>query len=294
MERDGGSSATGVPAAGLGCEEPPRKRGGFFMQCVKPIYLYGVGHVPCGKCQACRLQRTREWAVRIVHETDNFEKSAFVTLTYDDEHLPEDKGLHKRDLQLFFKLLRRHREGKIRYYGCGEYGEKFGRPHYHAIILGLASEESEEVSDAWRRGRVHLGSVNFNSAAYVSAYVMKKYSGDLAKEKYGGREPPFQTCSKGFGKSWVKKNEDYLVRNLGLTIQGAHVAMPRYYRKVLGDKVTQEALNAARLERLEEHRQLLVERGIGPLEEWKNARDVRETRAEDLRAKAELKQRKAF
>lgn len=264
------------------------------MQCVKPIYLYGVGHVPCGKCQACRMQRSREWATRIIHESENFEASSFLTLTYSPANLPADFGLHKRDLQLFFKRLRRNREKKIRYYACGEYGDQYGRPHYHAIVLGLGSKEREEVEDAWGMGHIGIGGVSPDSAMYVAGYVMKKYSGVLAKEVYGEREAPFQICSKGFGKGWAIENEEYLKRNLGLTIKGRKTGMPRYYRKVLGDAITQDMLNEARLERLAEHRQILEERGIGVLEEWKNARDVRLQRAEDLRAKAELKPRKSF
>lgn len=264
------------------------------MQCVKPIYLYGVGHVPCGKCTACRIARTRDWTVRILHEADQFQANSFATLTYDDAHLPGDSGLHVRDLQLFFKRLRRDHVGRIRYYACGEYGDLYGRPHYHAILLGIPSKSVEEVKGAWCMGHVKLGSVNKNSIQYVAGYVQKKYSGDLARQVYGEREAPFQVCSKGFGRKWAESNKEYLVRELGVTVQGKHMGLPRYYRKVLGDSITQDMLNAARLERLEEHRQVLIDKGIGPLEEWKEAKAVRDTRAEDLRAQAELKQRKAF
>ena len=122
------------------------------MQCTSPFHIKNpdrfkykkpnelVGDewldVPCGHCLACRIARTREWTVRLLHESEFWEDTIFVTLTYDDEHLPSDRSLVPRDLTLFFKRLRKDLgDRKIKYYACGEYGDTFGRPHYHAIIL---------------------------------------------------------------------------------------------------------------------------------------------------------------
>ena len=93
--------------------------------------------VPCGQCIGCRLERSRQWAVRCVHESSLHRFSSFITLTYNDEHLPSDRSLNVEHFQRFMKRLRKHLEPlKIRFFHCGEYGDKFRRPHYHAIVFG--------------------------------------------------------------------------------------------------------------------------------------------------------------
>jgi hypothetical protein len=99
-------------------------------------------YVPCGKCIACRIARTREWTVRIMHEMSCHDNAVFATLTYDDDHLPPDRSISKDELQRFIKRLRKELgDRKIRYFACGEYGETTNRPHYHAIIFGLGLTE---------------------------------------------------------------------------------------------------------------------------------------------------------
>ena len=93
--------------------------------------------LPCGKCQACLAKRTNEWALRCTHEAQQHDHNVFITLTYDDDHLPEDRGLHHEDFQKFMKRLRKARTGqKIRYFMCGEYGGLNDRPHFHALLFG--------------------------------------------------------------------------------------------------------------------------------------------------------------
>ena len=92
--------------------------------------------IPCGQCIGCRLARSADAMVRCIHESKMWPVNTFVTLTYSEEFLPEDNGLCFRDLQLFWKRLRRYYDGrKIRYFACGEYGTLGHRPHYHAIIF---------------------------------------------------------------------------------------------------------------------------------------------------------------
>ena len=94
-----------------------------------------VLEVPCGRCLPCRIEKTREWKVRLLHELDAHESAVFVTLTYDPDHLPEDLSVSKRELQLYIKRVRfAHEPRKIKYFGCGEYGEQYGRPHYHIFM----------------------------------------------------------------------------------------------------------------------------------------------------------------
>ena len=92
--------------------------------------------VPCGRCTSCRLEHSRQWAVRCMHEAQMHEGNSFITLTYAPEHLHEDYSVHKKELQKFFKRLRKNTGIKLRYFACGEYGDENRRPHYHAIIFG--------------------------------------------------------------------------------------------------------------------------------------------------------------
>ena len=141
------------------------------MTCTSPFKLKqkegGVIELPCGHCLACRIARSREWASRIIHEMVYYEDTMFLTLTYNDDNLPSDVGLHKDDLQRFFKRLRKALDTKkIRYFACGEYGDTTSRPHYHAIIFGLGLNEIDKkyVNDAWTLGFSYFGTVTFNSA----------------------------------------------------------------------------------------------------------------------------------
>lgn len=155
--------------------------------------------LPCGGCATCRLERSRQWAMRCVHEAQMYERNCFITLTFDDDHLDDRVrpfSLDKREFQLFMKRFRKKFGNGIRYYHCGEYGELSGRPHYHACIFnfdfpdrvfyscknGVNLYSSELLSSLWPYGFCSVGDVTFESAAYVARYIMKKINGDL-KEK---------------------------------------------------------------------------------------------------------------
>lgn len=211
---------------------------------------------PCGVCIACRLNYSRSKAVRAVHELDSWDCSSFVTLTYDPDFLIYSPGaiaptVSRRDLQLFFKLLRRKIEPlKISYMASAEYGESTQRPHYHAIIYGFdfsfdreywkKSPEgndlytSQLLSDAWgNKGHAVVGDVTFESAAYVASYTVKKLSGKKATEEYDdlGRLPPFGAMSArpAIGRRWIEKwlydvyPRDYVIS------RGHKTQPPRYY-----------------------------------------------------------------
>ena len=94
--------------------------------------------VPCRKCIGCRLDYSLQWSTRMLCESKTHKTSSFITLTYNDSHLPLNKTLIKRHLQLFFKRLRKaYPNQNIRYYGVGEYGDEGQRPHYHACVFGF-------------------------------------------------------------------------------------------------------------------------------------------------------------
>ncbi|AXH74578.1 MAG: replication initiator protein [Microviridae sp.] len=171
--------------------------------------------VPCGHCLGCRLERARQWAVRLMHEKSCHELSTFVTLTYDDEHLPESGSLVMAHFQTFLKDLRNfhekdarklirdgHKNVKVptlRFFHCGEYGETNRRPHYHAILFGIDFADktkhsknrqgdqiykSETLNKIWGRGHCWIGSVTQKSCAYVARYIMKKVTGEAAPAHY--------------------------------------------------------------------------------------------------------------
>lgn len=101
------------------------------MQCFHPVTLKNGQTVPCGSCIGCRINKTSQWTFRLLLEQKNWDKASFITLTYDDDHLPSDASLHPEDLTLFWKRLRKNLDGrKIKYFACGEYGDATQRPHY--------------------------------------------------------------------------------------------------------------------------------------------------------------------
>lgn len=147
------------------------------MICKAPFFLKKLQiPVPCGKCVACRVRRREEWTLRLQLERLSHETCSFVTLTYAEEWLPHQGTLVKRDLQNFFKRLRKMYPKPIRYFACGEYGDQFGRPHYHAIIFGLSPFEFSFVSACWRFGIVDVRDANIKNMRYVAGYVSKKFS----------------------------------------------------------------------------------------------------------------------
>lgn len=228
------------------------------MECNYPRTLsknYNIITVPCGKCIACRINRTTMWTNRLLHELGEWkEGSSFVTLTYDEDYLPGNNSLVKSDLQKFFKRLRKDldlEDRKIKYYACGEYGEKYGRPHYHAIIYGLPIDDQELIKENWPYGMIKVGTVTQHSCRYVAGYIQKKYGGDLAKEKYGDNQPPFQLQSQGLGLNWALKNRNNLQKNGYITSQGKKFPVPKYYVKKLDIVIDNDKTNKEIIEKSE-------------------------------------------
>lgn len=215
--------------------------------------------LPCGQCVGCRLERSRQWAIRCMHEAQMHEKNCFITLTYDDAHLPSDRSLHYRDFQLFIKRLRkRYPRRRIRYYMAGEYGENFGRPHWHACLFGIDFDDkslwkrtsansllyrSADLELLWPFGYSSIGDVTFESAAYVARYIMKKVTGKNAKEHYQeidpdtgeitNRTPEFTKMSlkPGIGYEWYKQYTADVYPHDYVIVRGKKVKPPKYYDK---------------------------------------------------------------
>jgi len=210
--------------------------------------------IPCGRCIGCRLDRSKQWAVRCIHEAQQYSLNCFITLTFDDDHLDKNLSLVKEDYVKFMKRLRRHVDyhalgSNIRFFHCGEYGSLNLRPHHHAIIFNfdfpdktLWSENnkiklyrSAILESLWPFGFCTIGDVTFDSAAYVARYIMKKVTGPMAEHHYQGRLPEYITMSRrpGISSEWIKTfyadvyPHDYLViRN------SVKCKPPRYYDKI--------------------------------------------------------------
>lgn len=207
------------------------------MLCNHPWRLYdkkdgSFRFMPCGHCVGCKIAHSREWAFRIMAELRTWNGQAlFLTLTYNDEHLPGDLGLHKDHLQRFWKRLRKGiYPRKIKYFACGEYGDKFNRPHYHAIVFGLTIRDLDVIEQSWTNGFVGHGSVTYDSARYVAGYIDKKFGKTTNKVVYGDLQPPFQCCSQGIGFKYFEAHMDE-IQNNGIMLNGKRMSVPRYFIK---------------------------------------------------------------
>lgn len=227
---------------------------------------YKNAELPCGRCKGCRIEKSREWAIRCVHEASMYEDNSFVTLTYAPEHLPFAGSLVPDHLSKFIRSLRKKTGQKIRYFGCGEYGSEHRRPHYHCILFGFDFADkyvsnrrngydvfrSEFLESVWVRGSSEIGSFTFKSAAYVARYCMKKQTGPLADTHYevvlpDGRMtdivPEFVRCSNrpGIGKPWFDQFYRDCYPKDFVTHRGKKFRIPRYYDKLYRSGVGKRA-----------------------------------------------------
>lgn len=214
--------------------------------------------LPCGNCIGCKIARAQEWASRCMHELREHHSSVFVTLTYEDKFLPPGGQLVPKDLALFLKRLRKVCESplvdwisvntdgpyvkRLRFLACGEYGEQFGRPHYHAILFGVGFPDalrataklwrSPGLESVWGKGTVNFGQVTRASCAYVAGYVHKSMGRNYCDSDGVVMQPPFLRCSKGIGKLYAQRYADDFKHGF-LVVDGDRRKVPRYYKKVL-------------------------------------------------------------
>lgn len=222
--------------------------------------LQGTVTVPCGQCMPCRVKKSQEWTVRMMHESYEHKENCFITLTYDDEHLPENNTLIPEHPKKFMKALRQivQRQGgnKFRNLYAGEYGEESERAHYHACLFGYWPKDavlykttpqgnrlytSETLNKAWgNKGFVTVGEFNSTTAQYVAKYITKSMLGKHA-EAYNRtdpesgeiikRHPPFQRSSRmpGLGFTFFEKNKNQLYALDFTVIDGNQRSIPKYY-----------------------------------------------------------------
>lgn len=218
-------------------------------------------NVPCGKCIECRLDYSRSWAFRMVCELQYHNKASFLTLTYDDEHVPLTDDFHmslrKDDLQKFIKRLRKRLpDTHLMYYAAGEYGGQTLRPHYHMILFGFYPDDavfykinkfgdvmvtSEFLNSVWGNGFVVVGEVNKKTCGYVSRYCTKKQVGINAISTYDvfGLERPFCLSSKrpAIGRRWIDDHIHDVANYSTLTISTGDGSFslhpPKYFYDIL-------------------------------------------------------------
>lgn len=236
--------------------------------------------IPCGRCTGCRLDKARQWATRCLHEVKLYQDNCFLTLTYDDEHLPENNSVDVRVWQLFMKRLRDRIEPKIRFFACGEYGDKNYRAHYHALIFNFDFDDkklwsttasgdrlyrSPLLEDLWPYGFSTIGAVTHKSAGYVARYTMKKIGGDRAADHYlrphplTGKlyqvKPEFAVMSRrpGLGHAYVERFKSDFYPSDFIIVDGQKTPVPRYYLKQLSEE-EQRKVKLARTQRAIPHK----------------------------------------
>lgn len=229
--------------------------------------------LPCNQCIGCRVQRSKNWALRCMHESMMWQDNCFITLTYKDETLPMDGSLCPRDFTLFMKRLRKKYNGSkkdsrgqypIRYFQCGEYGTLFKRPHHHACLFNFDFPDkqlwsikrdvklyrSPSLEKLWPHGYSTIGEVTYESAAYVARYITKKINGEKKFEHYqfgdidkdtgevGFLRPEYITMSRrpGIGATWFHAfgKSDCYPKDY-VTMSGKKFKVPSYYDKLYDD-----------------------------------------------------------
>lgn len=221
------------------------------------------------------------------------DQNCFITLTYNNENLPHDRSVSKIEFQSFMKALRhyltypgpypkvdkamriqyytqkwhknygepklKNEVKEVKFYGCGEYGDKLGRPHYHLLLFGYEFPDTKILSSGrfpyfrnafkqtkdcnlytsqtlekiWGKGFVTIGECNFKTAGYVARYCMKKIYGEMALDHYQGRMPEFALMSKGIGRSFYNKYKTDLYPKDFITHDGRKWKPPKYYDYIL-------------------------------------------------------------
>ena len=224
------------------CQTPFHKK----MELVKGVET-GYMPFPCGKCPACVRRRVSGWAFRLNKQSEQSNSAHFVTLTYNDEHIKKTKNgfetLVKKDVQDFFKRLRKLTKQKISYYAVGEYGDTGERPHYHIILFNA---NPKIVENAWKLNDITLGNVHFGDVGDASVgYTLKYISKDKKIPQFNGddRQKEFALMSKGLGAGYLTENmvkwhtKGNIENKVYLPLKdGKKAAMPRYYKDKLYNK----------------------------------------------------------
>lgn len=220
--------------------------------------------VPCGMCSECVRSRALNWSFRLVNEAKYHSNNYCITFTYDDDNLPLNGSLVKDEISRFNKKLKMYlkRNGydsTFRFFGCGEYGDKYKRPHYHVIYFGLPLFDlvftcvkngviyfdSPFIRHVWNKGHISISEFSERAATYVSSYVNKKI-GKLHIDD--NTIPPFTIMSRNPGigsqvladKKFLDKidSKDYKFFENGFAFN-----LSRYYIDKLGLDLSSDYIN---------------------------------------------------
>lgn len=225
--------------------------------------------LPCGRCIGCKMDKAREWSIRIGHECSCWDSNRFVTLTYADKHL-KSTSLVYDDFVGFMRRLRKKLRGvssvelegtlrrPLRFFVAGEYGAERRRPHFHAVLFNVrfpdelryhdGSSRSSCLEKLWQRGDCHIGDVTAQSAAYVAGYTYEKRYGsseeaeqayfdgvDYATGEMLFRRREFCQMSRdpGIGAYWYRRFGSDLFPLDKAVQEGKTWKVPRYYYEKL-------------------------------------------------------------
>jgi hypothetical protein len=267
------------------------------MQCFKPIKGYRqtdgslsfqrngktteLMEVSCGRCIGCRLRRANDWAVRCYHESMDYAANSFITLTYNDDHLPQAGTLvpdhHKDFMKRFRRKLEYNHDKKIRFYMCGEYGDEKSRPHYHYLIFGwnfakdryewkkingVQYYRSDLLEECWQCGNSLVGELSMGACAYVAKYILKKQTGRDSEIHYMSTMPGYEgtiiepeftrmSLKPGIGANWAQDYGSSDIYDTGdnIVIDGVKYRTPQYYDKIYGE-IDERALEIVKKERV--------------------------------------------
>lgn len=256
---------------------------------VKNKYTDELVQVPCGRCSLCIARRISGWSFRLMQQEKISNSAHFITLTYDTKTVPiTDRGymsITKRDLQLYFKRLRKLQDkqstgeggGKISYFAVGEYGSRTMRPHYHAIVFNASTYNLELAwsLDGKKIGNIHFGEVSGASIGYCMKYMHKAKR--IPMHKNDDRQSEFGLMSKGLGKNyisdemkkWHLANDERMFVNLE---DGRKISMCRYYKeKIYSDEQRKRCASKALEKRVAEENKLVDTIGLDVYEHNRRA-----------------------
>lgn len=270
------------------------------MQCFNPIPMtievggkeYKQVPVPCGKCEACLARRARDWMIRLTEELKDSSYACFVTLTYDDEHLPrqdrkvydwmidqevtfKDVPVHRvRDCQLFLKRLRKDNpDVKIRYFLVSEFGPRTLRPHYHAIVFNLPRERCNKmyISSKWQNGFVEVSKVTEGRIAYVTKYCF----GSTTLPYWLPKNITKMSLKPAIGYKWYenykKQLESVDEHEAHYFVNGYRLPAPAYYvrrfEKEFQGSMLEDELNEYKQSKMEDYLDSLYYQHLNDLEE---------------------------
>ena len=221
------------------------------MECSNPYWLEVEDeHIParCGRCVFCLIKKRKDWSYRCWIEHRHSIGSMFVTLTYDEQNVPDYKCLVKSDLQKYMKRLRKRVDSKIRYYAVGEYGTLHGRPHYHVLLFNVMHYDEVHVRESWSKGQVHVGKVNAASIMYVLKYVVQPEQSTNKLQK------PFVLMSRAYGIGGAYLSDDVVdwhrrTKTTYCRMHDQKVGMPKFFRDKIFYKEYDKAVTREKIKK---------------------------------------------